>query len=304
MTGMLSEPGYFARHNTPDHPENAGRLALFSVAENVLSSTRRAAFDEELLAVHSAEHLQRLRATCAAGGGRLDPDTYCGPQSEEVARAAAGGLIDLCGAVLDRTHGNGLALIRPPGHHATAARAMGFCLYNHVAVAAKALVGQGVARVAIVDFDVHHGNGTQDIFYADPSVLYLSSHQFPHYPGTGAASEKGHGPGVGYTVNHPLAAGTGDEEFLAAYRDHLIPALVDFRPGFVLVSAGYDAHVADPLADLRVTTAGFAELVRMLVQAAGELCGGRIVFSLEGGYNPEALAACLTETVAVLTEHA
>jgi acetoin utilization deacetylase AcuC-like enzyme len=300
MTGLLHDPEFFARHNDAQHVENAGRLAQLPAIAPVASVRCRAATDAELLAVHAPDHLERIAATCVAGGGSLDPDTYCCAASDEVARAAAGGLVDLCDAVHRQAYANGMALIRPPGHHATADRAMGFCLYNHVAVAAAALRCQGVPRVAIVDFDVHHGNGTQDIFYADPTVLYLSSHQYPHYPGTGAANETGQGPGVGFTLNCPLAAGAGDDEFLAAYRECLLPALVAFAPGFILVSAGYDAHAADPLAGLQVTTAGYATLVDLLIQAAEVLCDGKIVFSLEGGYNPEALAECLSATARAL----
>jgi len=300
MTGFLHDPEFFARHNQPGHAENADRLALVPGAGFAPVVPWRTATDAELLAVHTPGHLQRVTEMCAAGGGMLDPDTYCGKDSDTVARAAAGGLVDLSCAVWDRTHANGLALTRPPGHHATADRAMGFCLYNTVAVAAAALRRRGVTRVAIVDFDVHHGNGTQDIFYADGTVLYLSSHQYPHYPGTGAESETGRGPGLGYTLNHPLPAGAGDKQLLAAYENHLLPALAEFQPGFVLVSAGYDAHAADPLAGLNVTTAGFSQLVGLLVQAAAELCEGRIVFSLEGGYNPQALAECLIATGKIL----
>ncbi len=300
MTGLLHDPEFFAQHNQSDHAENAERLALLPEFESAERVQWRAATDAELLAVHTPGHLKRVMDQCANGGGMLDPDTYCGPASETVARAAAGGLIDLCFGVNDGDYDNGLALTRPPGHHATADRAMGFCLYNTVAVAAAALCERGGSRVAIVDIDVHHGNGTQDIFYEDDTVLYLSSHQYPHYPGTGAATETGQGKGEGFTLNHPLNAGAGDAEILSAYRDHLLPALAEFQPGFVLVSAGYDAHIADPLAGLNVTSAGFSTLVKLLVQAAAELCAGKIVFSLEGGYVPHALAECLAETAAIL----
>ncbi len=301
MTGLLHDPDYFSRHNKLDHAENAGRLELLPQLASLQQVPWRLATDEELLAVHTPGHLHRVSDMCAQGGGMLDADTYCGPESDAVARAAAGGLVDLSLAVRNRIHTNGLALVRPPGHHATADCAMGFCLYNTVAVAAAALRGRGVSRVAIIDFDVHHGNGTQDIFCADESVLYLSSHQYPHYPGSGAATETGRAEGVGYTVNHPLAAGAGDVEMIAAYTQHLLPALADFQPEFVLVSAGYDAHAADPLAGLNVTTAGFTQLVGLLVHEAVKLCEGKIVLTLEGGYNAEALAECVAGTVDVLT---
>ena len=300
MTGLIHDPDVIDGHDKAGHAEHAGRLAQLQPGGFQPNVPLRAATDAELLSAHTPEHLQRVMAKAASGGGMLDPDTYCGPSSEAIARSVAGGLVDLSRLVLDGTYANGLAIVRPPGHHATANQAMGFCLYNNVAVAAAALRAQDVSRVAIIDIDVHHGNGTQDIFYADDAVLYLSSHQYPHYPGTGAASETGVGPGVGYTLNHPLDEGAGDPDFLAAYTDNLLPALAGFKPNFILFSAGYDAHESDPLAGLNVTTAGYEKLTGLLVKAATALCKGKIVFSLEGGYHPGALAECLAATLKVL----
>ncbi len=300
MTGLIYDPGRCAGHNKEGHAEHAGRLAQLDLSTLQANVSLRAATDAELLEVHTLEHLQSVKAKCASGPGMLDADTYCGPESEAISREVAGGLIDLCAQVQAGERDNGMAIVRPPGHHATAQRAMGFCLYNGVAVAAASLRQRGGTRVAIVDFDVHHGNGTQDIFYADDQVLYLSSHQHPHYPGTGLASETGLGPGVGFTRNCPLVAGSGDAEFLAAYRDELLPALTAFKPGFILVSAGYDAHESDPLAGLMVTTDGFRILVQMLKDSAAQLCEGKVVFALEGGYHPGALAECLAATMDVL----
>jgi acetoin utilization deacetylase AcuC-like enzyme len=186
--------------------------------------------------------------------------------------------------------------VRPPGHHAEPDRAMGFCLYNNIAIAAAALRADGVSRVAIVDIDVHHGNGTQAAFYRDPAVLFVSSHQFPYYPGTGAADEIGEGPGRGTTLNLPMAAGTADEEFLAAYREAVVPALERFRPEVILVSAGFDAHALDPLGGLRLTTPGFERVVALLGDAAARLSDDRIAFITEGGYHLSALQACLEKT--------
>ena len=192
-----------------------------------------------------------------------------------------------------------MAMVRPPGHHAEPDRAMGFCLYNNIALAAAALRADGVSRVAIVDIDVHHGNGTQAAFYADPAVLYVSTHQYPYYPGTGAADETGEGAGRGATINLPLEAGTGNAEFLAAYTLAVVPALEAFRPEVVLVSAGFDAHVLDPLGGLRVTTPGYLQVVSMLHDAAARLSGGRIALVTEGGYHLSALQECLEGVRAV-----
>lgn len=300
MTGLLHDHEFFSAHNKPGHAEHAGRLDLVGTINGVQSCPHRPATEKEILAVHTPSHIQRVTNKCASGGGMLDADTYCCPESETIARAAAGGLVDLSLGVLDGTYSNGLALIRPPGHHATADQAMGFCLYNNIAIAAASLRAKGVPKVAIIDFDVHHGNGTQDIFYEDNTVLYISTHQYPHYPGSGAASENGRGAGLGFTLNHPLDAGAGDKEFLEAYQHSLLPAVAAFSPGFILVSAGFDAHIADPLAGLNVSTAGFVTLVELLLQLAAEVCGGNIVFALEGGYDPGALAECLQETANTL----
>ncbi len=190
-----------------------------------------------------------------------------------------------------------MAMVRPPGHHAEPHRAMGFCLYNNIAIAAAALRAAGAARVAIVDFDVHHGNGTQVAFYRDPSVLFISSQQFPYWPGTGSAAEMGEGRGRGFTVNIPLPAGTGDVGYELAYATEVVPALQDFRPDVILVSAGFDAHIDDPLAGMKVTTAGFVNLMSILDDAARHLCGRRIALVTEGGYDLAALRACLDEAV-------
>ena len=301
-TGLLHDPDFFAGHNRAQHAENNLRLGELGDLGSCHLVGCRPATDEELLAAHTPNHMQTITAQCQRGGGFLDPDTYCGPDSEAISREASGGLIDLCLQVLDGAYSNGLALVRPPGHHATADQAMGFCLYNHIAVAAAALKARGLPRICIIDFDVHHGNGTQDIFYEDDAVLYLSSHQYPHFPGTGSTAEIGRGKGHGFTLNHPLKSGDGDEEFVAGYREHLLPRLAHFKPRFILVSAGYDGHVDDPLAHLNITAKGYTEVVNMLMQAAAQHCDGKIVFALEGGYNPHALAECLDSTIQSLNK--
>ena len=233
----------------------------------------------------------------------LDPDTYVSRESLEVARLAAGGAIDLARAVASGRLHSGLAAVRPPGHHAEAGHAMGFCLFNNVAIAAQALRSEmGIERIAIVDWDVHHGNGTQHVFEGDRDVLFASLHQFPFYPGTGALDERGHDRGLGSTVNLPLPAGCGDAEYGLMFDTLLAPLLLAFKPEFILVSAGFDAHERDPLGGMRVTTRGFGLFARRLCAVADETCGGRIALALEGGYDLEALADSVAEVVRVLAE--
>jgi acetoin utilization deacetylase AcuC-like enzyme len=228
----------------------------------------------------------------------IDEDTFTSPDSEEIARLAAGAVLTGVDQVLDGPpQSRALVMVRPPGHHAEADRAMGFCFYNSIAVGAAYARARGCARVAIVDYDVHHGNGTQWMFYEDPAVLFVSSHQYPFYPGTGAASEKGRGAGLGFTVNIPLAAGTQDDEIERKYREQVIPALRGFKPDLLMISAGFDAHELDPLGQLRLTTAGFERLTGMLIAEADALCQGRAVIVTEGGYDLTAIAQCLNAVI-------
>jgi acetoin utilization deacetylase AcuC-like enzyme len=298
--GLVLDP-VFERHDTgPGHPERPARLAR---VRDVLESRGTAAkcvripispaTDDALLRVHDIGHLRRIAAACASGERFIDSmDTAIGKESERVARLAAGSLVALCVEVAASRLDGGLAVIRPPGHHAERDLAMGFCLFNNIAVAAAALRAESaIDRVLIVDWDVHHGNGTQHIFEEDPAVFYYSSHQMPLYPGTGRAEERGKGRGVGTTMNVPLRPGDGDDRFLSALTDGLVPAMETFRPEFVLVSAGFDAHQADPLGGLRVSTEGFAEATRIVRGIADRFSEGRLVSALEGGYDIEALAA-------------
>jgi len=300
-TGLVCDPR-FLEHRAPyGHPEHPGRLAAIygrcredGLTGRCTDVPARAAEDEELLRVHTPALVRAVDATASSDFRSLDPDTYTSRGSAEAARLAAGGLIDLardvCGGRLD----NGFALVRPPGHHAEADRAMGFCLYNNVAVAARAVQAAGLCeRVLVVDWDVHHGNGTQHSFWSDPSVLYFSTHQDPFYPGTGAAGEAGGGEGLGFTVNVPWPAGMGDADFAAAFDRLLLPVAERFAPQLVLVSAGYDAAAGDLLGGMRLSPAGYAELTERLTR----LAGGRVVLALEGGYNLDVIArsaaACL-----------
>jgi acetoin utilization deacetylase AcuC-like enzyme len=259
----------------------------------------------QLSRVHDERYLQRMAAT-AGSAVALDPDTYTSPESHEIALLAAGAAVE----GVERVFGSGsegstdvhaaLALVRPPGHHAERDRAMGFCLYNNVAVAAAHARAIGAGRVAIVDYDVHHGNGTQHIFEADPSVLYVSTHQFPFYPGTGASDEVGRGAGHGFTLNLPLEAGAVDDDYRLVFAEVIVPALTRFHPDLLLVSAGFDAHERDPLGGMRLTTDGFAAMTMELRRVAEQCCAGRIVLVTEGGYDLKALAASLDAVVGSL----
>jgi len=298
----------FTEHDLPGHPENAQRLhAIARHLEShprlhgLSSRTATEADSEALLEVHSDAHLRTIERVSHSGGGWLDADTYCTAASYSVARLAAGAAVDAVDAVCRGVTEHAVALVRPPGHHATRERAMGFCLFNNAAVATRAAQRRfGLEKVAIVDIDVHHGNGTQDIFYDDASVLYCSLHQWPLYPGTGGVGERGQGAGAGATLNVPLPPGTGGEGWLAAFDDAVAPAVRAFRPGLLVVSAGYDGHRADPLAELRLETDTYAAVAHRLLGLAAETDARGTVWLLEGGYDLDALAESVGVTLTAL----
>lgn len=299
---LLTSPE-FLLHDTGSHVENAGRLrAIEKELKGLDGLTPRAprlATDDELLRLHEPEVLERARAASAAGGEWLDGDTYCSRDSERVARLAVGGTLDLVSDVLSGEFQRGFTLARPPGHHATPERSMGFCLYSTVALAARhAVVAGGLERVFIFDWDVHHGNGTQDCLYSDPSTCFCSFHQSPLYPGSGALTERGERAGQGLTYNLPLPAGMGDAEYLQAMQELVKPVMLAYNPQLVLVSAGYDAHHDDPLGGMRVSTEGFRQMARLIAQWSHETAAsGRIVGVLEGGYDPLALGRSVRATL-------
>ena len=305
--GLVYDPIYL-EHDTGDHPENSRRLVSImsyleksGVEEKLAVVAPRPATIEELEAVHAPEYIAMIKRTADNGGGWLDMDTVISPMSYEAALYAAGGFVQAVGAVVRGECDSAFALVRPPGHHAIASRAMGFCIFNNMAIAARfALAELKLRRVLIVDFDVHHGNGTQNAFYDDPRVLYFSTHQYPFYPGTGWIDEVGEGDGKGTTVNFPMTAGWGDEEYLRAFREVMIPVARRFQPELILVSVGFDPHWADNLAMMQVSVSGFAGMVMMLRDLAAELCRGRLALTLEGGYNLEVAALSVAATFDVL----
>ena len=305
--GLVYDPIYL-EHDTGDHVENSQRLVAAisylketGIKEKLSCLPSRRASLEELEMIHAPDYISYVKSKAEKGGGWLDPDTIMSPKSYEAALYAAGGLMGAVEAVMRGEVDNAFALVRPPGHHAIRDRAMGFCIFNNMAIAAKfALSEFSLNRVLIADFDVHHGNGTQDAFYADPKVLYFSTHQYPFYPGTGWMDETGTDEGEGTTVNFPMAAGWGDEEYLRAFNEVLVPVARRFEPQLILVSAGFDAHWADNLAMMQVSVTGFAQMIMILKELAAELCQGRLVFTLEGGYNLRVVASSIKAVFDVL----
>jgi acetoin utilization deacetylase AcuC-like enzyme len=298
-TGIVIDERYLEHRNPGPHPERPERIAALLKLVDELPPERfrnlepRLAERDELLTVHSETHVDRIAASRGRKLTVFDPDTTASAQSYETALLAAGGLLALTDGVMAGEVANGFAFVRPPGHHAERESAMGFCLFNNVAIAAEHLRRRhGLRRVTILDWDVHHGNGTQSHFLEDPNTLYVSLHQFPHYPGTGAAAETGEGAGAGTTVNVPLPAGSGDADYLDAFARIVEPIARQFAPEFLLISAGWDGHEDDPLSGHLVTTSAYTALTRRTLALAEDLCGGRCAGVLEGGYATSGLVAC------------
>jgi len=305
--GLFEDPIYKDHDAGLGHPESPDRIdavhrALAGLEGDLLVRSPRAATREELLAVHTTALVDRVAAT-EGHGGQLALDTGAGPRSYAAALRAAGAVAGAVDEVLDGSLDRAFCSVRPPGHHATRERSMGFCLFNNVAVAAARALERGLQRVAVLDFDVHHGNGTQDIFWEDPRVLFVSSHQFPFYPGTGAVDEVGEGPGRGFTVNLPMPAGLGDGEYGRAWREIVGPIGKEFDPELVLISAGFDAHADDPLGGMALTAAGYARLADVCASMASGAASGRVVAVLEGGYSPDGLADGAGALVGRLLDH-
>lgn len=314
-TGLIYDDRFLNHDTGPDHPERPDRLRAITdrlkrngLWDELVHLPFAPADREWIERIHSADYVDRVFEACAAQRQYIDtPDVAVGPESAAVAQLAAGGAIAAVEAVHRGDVTNAFCAVRPPGHHAERDRAMGFCLFNNIAIAAEYLIAaHGYERIAIVDFDVHHGNGTQHAFEDRANVLFVSLHEDPRYlyPGTGFAEERGAGPGEGHTLNVPLAPGSGDEHYRQVVEAQVLPRLADFAPQFVLVSAGFDASGADPLAHMRVTPAGFEWMTRQLADVAARHASGRLVSLLEGGYDLGALADSVARHVHVLRERA
>jgi acetoin utilization deacetylase AcuC-like enzyme len=308
-TGIIQDD-LFLQHDTGTfHPERKERLISIQEGlrdyphrDKLVQMKPRLASESELQLIHPPSYIRNIQATAGKSSTQLDPDTVASAMSYEVARYAVGSVLALIDAVFAGDIHNGFAFVRPPGHHAEPNRAMGFCLFSNAAIgAAYALQKYKLSKVLVVDFDVHHGNGTQKAFYQRSDVLYVSTHQFPLYPGTGDFPEIGSGAGAGFTANFPLPARTGDATYNLIFEKAVVPIAESYRPDFVLVSAGYDAHVEDPLAGMEVTPRGFGGISQTLVGLAEKLCGGKVVFVLEGGYHLKGLQESALQSLDVLT---
>jgi acetoin utilization deacetylase AcuC-like enzyme len=301
-TGIVRDERYLEHETGASHVENPERLvhiyqALDEIDSPLEEITPRPATRQEILAVHDAGYVDRIAATAGKEALHLDPDTVTSPKTYEVALLASGGLLAAIDAVMDDV-ANAFALVRPPGHHAERDRAMGFCIFNNVAIGAQyARLKHGLERVLICDWDLHHGNGTQKTFYRDPQVLYFSTHQYPYYPGSGHYTEIGEGEGRGYTVNCPLSTGYGNADYANILRHILRPIALAYQPQLILVSAGFDIYHRDPLGGMAVTEEGFARLTDIIMEIAHTVCEERLVCTLEGGYHLEGQARSVTEVV-------
>jgi len=309
-TGFVYHERFLDHKTGPGHPErperlqsivsHLGQVKLAPILEPIPIEP---ASEEWISKVHTPAHIRFVRERCLRGGLLDQGDTPVSKESYEVALLAAGGVIAAVEAVLIGSLDNAFCAVRPPGHHATRAESMGFCLFNNAAIGARfARAAHGLSRVAIIDWDVHHGNGTQEIFYEDKSVLYISTHQYPFYPGTGSRTETGSGEGEGCTLNIPMNAGCGEKEYLDAFEGEILPALDRYRPELIIISAGFDAHRDDPLADINLTEESFSRLTALVSESAARNCDGRIVSILEGGYHLAALARSVEAHLRVLAE--
>ena len=292
-TGVVKDIRYMKHSCGFAHPESPQRLAaIYEMLDNPLMSWKfthiepREATHKEIETIHSPSYVEFIASTAGQSCVYLDPDTATSPETYEIAKLAVGGVCNAIDEVMEGKVDNAFAFVRPPGHHAEKDTAKGFCVFNNIAIGAMhAILKYNLKRILIVDWDLHHGNGTQHSFYNDPRILYFSTHQYPYYPGTGALQEIGRGPGEGYTINVPLREGAGDADFVKIFRKILQPVALEFKPELILLSAGFDTYFQDPLGGMRVKPEGFANMARILLNIAGTCCQGRFVAVLEGGYH-------------------
>ena len=308
-TGLIYHPDYLKHDTGPGHFERSERLLAIidrlrqsPIFQDVVQLQPQPASLEAITRCHPPEYVRHVQEACRRAPILLDsPDTPVSQESYDVALLAAGGVLAAVDAIMAGELNNAFCAVRPPGHHAERAQAMGFCLFNNIAIGARHIQAvHGLSRVLIIDWDVHHGNSTQHLFEEDPDVFYFSIHQSPLYPGTGDRSERGHGPGKGYTLNAPMNPGSTDEDYLRVFKEQLLPEALSFDPDFVLVSAGFDAHHADPISSTRVTGEGFEKMTRLVMEIAASCCEERLVSVLEGGYDLPALARTVERHVAAL----
>jgi acetoin utilization deacetylase AcuC-like enzyme len=307
-TGFIYHPDYLKHDSGQNHPENKERLCrLVEHLEKggLLSELKRVQpyvpSIKWLEKVHTSEYIKMVEEVCGRGGARLDPDTQVGPESYRIALLAAGGVMAAVDAVMAKKVTNAFCAVRPPGHHAERDKAMGFCIFNNVAVACRYAQNKyGIKKAMIIDWDVHHGNGTQKTFWTDPSVFYISVHQFPFYPGSGSENEVGEEEGDGFSFNLPMYAGSGDVEYIEAFENILYPLASQFHPDFLFISAGFDGHKDDPLAQIDLSEVGYSRMTQVVTRLAAECCEGRLVSVLEGGYNSLSMASSVEEHLLVL----
>jgi acetoin utilization deacetylase AcuC-like enzyme len=307
-TGLIFHPDYLKHDSGENHPESRERLAFlmeYLGKKGILTRLQNidpypaSVFDLEL--VHDPAYIKTVEKICRNGGGMLDPDTRVGEESYKVALLAAGGVMAAVDEVMNQRVKNAFCAVRPPGHHAEKDKAMGFCIFNNVAVGSRYVQKHyGLKKIFIVDWDVHHGNGTQNIFWSDPSVFYFSIHQYPHYPGTGGENETGGGEGEGFTFNMPMCAGSGELEYIEVFENILYPMAFKYAPDFIFISAGFDAHEEDPLAQINLTEAGYKRMTEVILKLASECCDGRLVSVLEGGYNLTSLSVSVEKHILAL----
>ncbi|MGA2554575.1 MAG: histone deacetylase [Smithella sp.] len=305
-TGIVKDTRYLQHSAGFAHPESPERLAaIYEMLDNPLESWKfthiepREATHKEIETIHSPSYVEFIASTAGKRSVYLDPDTATSPETYEIAKLAVGGVCNAIDSVIEGKVDNAFALVRPPGHHAEKDTAAGFCIFNNIAIGAMhAILKYNLKRILIVDWDLHHGNGTQHSFYGDPRILYFSTHQYPYYPGTGDLQEIGRGPGEYYTINVPLSMGAGDSSFVKIFHKILQPVALEYKPELILLSAGFDTYFQDPLGGMRVTPKGFAAMTRILLNIADTCCQGRLVAVLEGGYH----VAGLTKSVKAVLE--